>query len=181
MQRIRSLTLVRADVTVGHGIRVTMPARTLADIAPRLSDPQLIRAIHEARRNGDLPPAQLQRLLDGCSRARRLVDPGQPASESALDDAFRALLRRFRLPVPELQADFHGHRVDAIYRRERLIIELDGARDHRQWDRIERDHLRDALALQHGFVTLRITWRMIREQPRRLARQLRSILAQRGR
>ena len=174
----RSVTLTRADVTIVHGIRVTTVPRTIADIAPRLTDQQLVRAIHEARRNRDLPRRQLQRLLDACARARRLVEPGAPPSESALDDAFRTLLRRFQLPRPEFQADFHGHRVDAVYWRERLIVEFDGERDHAQWDRIERDHIRDALALQYGFATLRVTWRMV-ERARELATQLNAILAAR--
>ena len=175
----RSATLTRADITVRHGIRVTTPARTIADIAPRLTDQQLIRAIHEARRNRDLPPYALSRLLARSPRATRLVDPGEPPSESALDDAFRAMLSRFHVPAPEYQADFHGHRVDGIYWRQRLIVELDGERDHGQWDRIERDHVRDVLALEYGFQTIRITWRMLTEHPRRLARQLRRILEQR--
>ncbi len=175
----RSATLTRADVTVRHGIRVTTVARTILDIAPRLTDPQLVRAIHEARRNHDLPPVALAGLMARCPRAARLVNPGEPPSESALDDAFRALLANFHLPRPEFQAEFHGHPVDAIYWRQRLIIELDGERDHGQWDRIEQDHLRDALALEYGFDTLRITWRMVTEHPRRLAGQLRRILARR--
>jgi very-short-patch-repair endonuclease len=175
----RSATLTHADITIRHGIRVTTPARTIADIAARLTDEQLIRAVHEARRNRDLPPSALSRLLTRSSRAARLVDPGMPPSESALDDAFRATLVRFRVPAPEFQVHFHGHRVDGIYWRQRLIIELDGRRDHGLWDRIEQDHVRDALALEHGFETFRITWRMVTEHPRRLADQLRRILDQR--
>jgi very-short-patch-repair endonuclease len=90
------------------------------------------------------------------------------------------MLSRFNVPRPEFQADFHGHPVDGIYWRERLIIELDGERDHGQWDRIEQDHIRDVLALEHGFQTVRITWRMVTEHPRRLAGQLRRILALRA-
>jgi very-short-patch-repair endonuclease len=176
----RSGTLTQADVTVRHGIRVTTPARTIADIASRLTDAQLTRAIHEARRNGDLPATELDRLQVRCTRAAHLVDPGEPPSESALDDAFRAWLTRFRLPRPEFQANFRGHRVDAIYWDARLIVELDGERDHGQWDRIERDHLRDALALEYGFQTLRITRRMLIGRPRQLAAQLCAILARRS-
>jgi very-short-patch-repair endonuclease len=72
---------------------------------------------------------------------------------------------------------WHGLRVDALYGDQRLIIELDGRRDHGEWDRIESDHLRDALALEYGFRTLRITWRRLRDEPEELARQLRKILA----
>jgi len=71
----RSRTLTHADVATRRGIRAMTLARTVADIAPRLSDVQLIRVIHEARRNSDLPPAALARLLADCSRAARLVDP----------------------------------------------------------------------------------------------------------
>ncbi|HEX5195501.1 MAG TPA: hypothetical protein VFW09_22100 [Solirubrobacteraceae bacterium] len=175
----RSSTLTRADVTVRHGIRVTTAGRTIADISRRLTDEQLIRVIRAARRNRDLPPDALARLLARCLRAARLVDPCEPPSESALEDAFRALLIRFGISLPEFQVDFHGHRVDALYRRHRLIVELDGGRDHGQWDRIEQDHVQDMLALEYGFDTIRITWRMVSERPRRLAAQLLRILEQR--
>ena len=175
----RSSTLTRADVTMRHGIRVTTPGRTIADIVPRLTDEQLVRVIHESRRNRDLPPDALARLLARCVRAARLVDPSVAPSESALEDAFRAMLIRFDVPPPEFQVDFHGHRVDGIWWRQRLIVELDGARDHGEWDRIEEDHIHDVLALEYGFHTIRITWRMVTEHPRRLAAQLLRILAQR--
>lgn len=64
-------TLTLADVTVREGIRVTTPTRTLADIAPRLTDRQLTRAIHEARRNGDLPDPALATLLPSARAPRR--------------------------------------------------------------------------------------------------------------
>jgi very-short-patch-repair endonuclease len=175
----RTATLTRGDITVRRGIRVTTTARTIADIAPRLTDEQLTRVIHEARRNHHLADHGLRRLLNACPRAVELVDPGQPPSESALEDAFRVFLRRRDLPEPEFQVDWHGHRVDALYRDHKLIIELDGRRDHGQWDRIERDHVRDALAIEYHHDTLRITWRRLHKEADELERQLRAILAAR--
>jgi very-short-patch-repair endonuclease len=172
-------TLSRGDITTRHGIRVTTLARTVADIAPRLTDEQLTRVIHEARRNRHLAGRPLRRLLNACPRAAELIDPTQPPSESALDDAFRLFLKRRDLPEPEFQVDFHGHRVDAIYRDHNLIIELDGRQDHGQWHRIEQDHVRDALAIEHRHDTLRITWRRVHEEADELERQLRAILAAR--
>jgi Protein of unknown function (DUF559) len=169
----QTTTLTRADVTTREGIRVTTPVRTLADIAPRLTDRQLTRAIHEARRNGDLN--DLARLIDACSRARQLIDPGHAPSESGLEDDFRAFLTEYDLPFPEFQVSWHGFRLDALYAEQKLIVEIDGP-DHGQWDRIEQDHLRDALALELGFRTLRITRRRLRQAPD-LARQMRVILA----
>jgi very-short-patch-repair endonuclease len=176
----RTITLTRADVTARNGIRVTAPARTIVDIAPRLTDEQLTRVIHEARRNHHLAGRGLRRLLQACPRAAELVDPGQPPSESALEDAFRVFLKRRNIPEPEFQVVWHGHRVDALYRDHNLIIELDGRQDHGQWDRIEQDHLRDALAIEHRHDTLRITWRRLRKEADELERQLRAILAARA-
>ena len=58
----RTTTLTLGDITIRRGIRVTTVARTTADIAPRLTDTELVRLIHEARRNHDLPDAELDRL-----------------------------------------------------------------------------------------------------------------------
>jgi very-short-patch-repair endonuclease len=175
----RTTTLTRGDVTIRKGIRVTTAARTIADIARRLTDEQLTRVIHEARREHHLTDTALRRLLKVCPRVAELVDPDEPPGESALDDAFRAFLKRRHLPRPEFQVDWHGHRVDALYRAHRLIIEFDGRQDHGQWDRIEQDHVRDALAIEYDHDTLRITWRRLHKEPDELERQLRAILAAR--
>jgi very-short-patch-repair endonuclease len=176
----RTTTLTRGDVTIRHGIRVTTVARTIAEIAPRLTDEQLTRVIHEARREHLLTDSSLRRLLKACPRAAELVDPDEPPGESALDDAFRVFLKRRHLPRPEFQVQWHGHRVDALYDDHKLIIELDGRQDHGQWDRIEQDHVRDALAIELGYDTLRITWRRLHKEADELERQLRAILAARA-
>jgi hypothetical protein len=65
----RTTTLTRGDVTYRQGIRVTTVARTIADIARRLTDVELTRTIHEARRNRDLTDHGLARLYVLCPRA----------------------------------------------------------------------------------------------------------------
>ncbi len=176
----RTRTLTRADVTTRHGIRVTTVARTIADIASRLTDIELERAIHEARRNRDLPDAQLARLYELCGRAARVFDSAEAPSRSVFQHALKAFLRTRDLPLPEFEAPWHGYEVDAFYEAEKLIVELDGYRDHSQPDRFEQDRLRDALALELGFVTLRITWKRLTRAPDELARQWRAILAARA-
>jgi very-short-patch-repair endonuclease len=175
----RTKTLTRADVTHRHGISVTTVARTLADIAPRLTDRQLERAVHEARRSRDLPDAQLARLYGLCPRAARVFDSTEAPSRSVFQHHLKAFLRARGLPIPEFEAGWHGYEVDALYPGPRLIIELDGYRDHSQPDRFEQDRRRDALALELGFGTLRITWRRLTRDPDELARQFDAILATR--
>jgi very-short-patch-repair endonuclease len=176
----RTKTLTHADITHRHGIRVTTVARTLADIAARLTDRQLERAIHEARRNRDLPDAQLARLYQLCPRAARVFDSTEAPSRSVFQHTLKAFLKTRNLPIPEFEQPWHGYEVDAFYEDARLIVELDGYLDHSQPDRFEQDRERDALALELGFGTLRITWKRLTRRPDELARQWRAILDQRA-
>jgi hypothetical protein len=131
----RTTTLTRRDVTVRDGIPVTTIARTTADIAPRLTDIELIRLIHEARRNRDLPNAELARVYALCPRVADVYDSEEAPSRNIFQHEFKAFLIRFELPIPEFEARWHGYEVDACYEDHRLIIELDGYRDHSQPDR----------------------------------------------
>ena len=152
-------TLTRGDVTYRQGIRVTTVARAIADIAPRLADDELTRAIHEARRNHDLPDHGLARLYALCPRAAEVFDSEEAPSRSIFQHTFRAFLELRDHPIPVFEADWHGYQVDAYYADHMLIIELDGYRDHSLPDRFEDDRERDELAITLQHATLRITWR----------------------
>ena len=175
----QTLTLTLADIAVRTGIRVTTPPRTIADIEPRLTDVQLTNLIHEARRNRDLPNPELARLYRLCPRAVGAYDSEEAPSRSIFQHEFKAFLVGFDLPIPEFEAPWHGYEVDAFYEDYRLIVELDGYLDHSQPDRFEADRERDALAIELKFDTLRITWKRLKRRPVPLARQFRTILANR--
>jgi len=72
-----------------------------------------------------------------------------------------------------------GYEVDALFREEKVIVELDGWNFH--WSRFsfESDRDRDADTAAAGFLTVRITWERIEQQPQREARRLQAILARR--
>jgi very-short-patch-repair endonuclease len=71
--------------------------------------------------------------------------------------------------------------VDALFRAERLIVELDGWEYHGTREAFEDDRERDAATLAAGFQTIRITWERLRGDPAREAERLRAILdARRG-
>ena len=176
--RIRTLT--RGDVTYRQGIRVTTVARTIADIHRRLSDDELTRAIHEARRNHDLTDHGLARLYALCPRAAEVFDSEEAPSRSIFQHTFRAFLELRGHPIPVFEADWHGYQVDAYYADHTLIIELDGYRDHHLPDRFEADRERDALAIELHHATLRITWKRLTRKPGELDRQFRAILAARA-
>ena len=175
----RTTTLTRGDVTYRQGNRVTTVARTIADIARRLKDDELTRAIHEARRNRDLTDHGLARLYALCPRAAEVFDSEEAPSRSIFQH-LKAFLELRGFPIPAFEVDWHGYQVDAYYAEHTLIIELDGYRDHSLPDRVVADRERDELAIALAHATLRITWRRLTRKPALLDRNLRAILAARA-
>jgi hypothetical protein len=184
--RIR--TLERSEVRTHLGIRVTTPARTLLDIAPRFDDAALTRAVNDLRLAGHLSTRQLAEVLErtrnrpGLKRLRQIVEGSTTApTRSAFEDEFRKFAERFGLPSPEINARVSGREVDALFRAEGVIVELDGYRYHGGHEAFERDRERDAASLDEGYETVRITWQRLSASPAREARRLERILrARRG-
>jgi very-short-patch-repair endonuclease len=155
----RSPTLSPADLTLRGAIPVTKPARTLRDLRRTVPGPVFARALRQAEFLG-LP-------LDG-------VDTDHTRSE--LEARFLALLRRHRLPRPEVNVRVEGFVVDFLWRVERLIAELDGWETHRTRSAFEQDRARDNQLRRGGFEVVRFTWRQVSDDPSRVAATVRSLL-----
>ena len=177
----RTQTLITRDVRRHRNIRVTSPSRTILDIAGRLTDAQLARAVNDLRLAGHLRGAELQRLVTSSTRVKALADPDQAPTRSPPEDAFPAFCRKYGLPVPRLNVTMFGHEVDALFEEEKLIVEIDGWRFHKDHDSFEADRERDATAIEHGFATYRVTWARLSRDPDREANRLQRILARRRR
>jgi hypothetical protein len=177
----RSVTLTSRDVRAHNGMRTTTPARTIADIEPRLTDRQLVRAVNDARRAKLLGPAALTDLRARCPRAGNLVDPAQNPTRSQLEDDFLAWLAHHDLPTPRINVMLHGFEVDALFEDERVVVELDGYAFHDDRAAFERDRERDAILAAHGYVVVRITiTRLTDAEADRLRATLRRRLSSRG-
>jgi hypothetical protein len=172
----RSHTLTRADIRRRDEIPVTSPARTITDIALRLTDQQLVRVVNEARLAGHLRATALQRLQTSCPRARRLIAPDQAPTRSEFEDLFVAFTAHHGLPRPHVNVKLHGRELDALFAPERVIVELDSWRHHQDRNAFERDRDKDADATAEGYVTVRITWQRLRDEPYREAARLRKTL-----
>jgi very-short-patch-repair endonuclease len=181
----RNPSLEARDVRRHQNLRITSPARTIFDLTPRLTDKQLIRAFNEARLQAKLKPEHLKALVQrqpASPRVERISDLLDLASEeptrSVLEDEFLTFIRNYGLPVPETNAQVGGYLVDALFEEAKVIVELDGRRFH--IDNFEQDRERDAALAELGYVTIRITWRRLRQRPAQEASRLRAILEQRG-
>jgi very-short-patch-repair endonuclease len=71
------------------------------------------------------------------------------------------LCRRHRLPFPEVNVKLGPHTVDALWRAERVIVEVDGGDGHSSYAQMQRDRQRDLYLRQRGYSVLRYTWRQV--------------------
>ena len=160
-----SMTLTRGDIAVEQGLRVTSPARTLLDTAPRLTAKQLARAVNDLRLRDLLTLDQLRDICarNPTNRGATLLRPHLELAQdeptrSVLEDVFLPLLRRHGLPVPEINVLVGDHRVDAYFPDQRLVVELDGWSTHgRTKHAFTSDRRQDAeILLSTGIPTVRI-------------------------
>lgn len=68
------------------------PSGTRSTLRSRLTDDELTRAIHEARRNHDLADRGLARLYALCPRAAAVFDSKEAPSRSIFQHTFKAFL-----------------------------------------------------------------------------------------
>jgi very-short-patch-repair endonuclease len=177
------------ELTTRNGIPVTAPSRTLLDLAQVLDDDALERALREAERLQLTDVNSVADLLEryprrrGSGALRRLTamkELYRGITRSELEERFRVFLRTHGLPSPEwnvrLELGDTMLEVDCLWREQRVVIELDGYGYHAHLDAFERDRLRDRLLQLADFRPIRITWKLLRDDPA-LARDLDAILA----
>jgi hypothetical protein len=117
--------------------------------------------------------AALRRALE---RARR----GASITLSELEDRFLAFLDLHALerPATNVPLALQGGTIEAdcLWRRQRLVVELDGYATHATREAFERDRARDRRLQAAGGRVVRITWRQLHDEPREVAAELRSLL-----
>ena len=161
------------------GLLVTTPARTLLDLAARedvtrmLAEAQVLRIVSTAELRAELRRHPHHR---GAARLGRMLDTTEP-TRSELERRFAQIIRDAGLPRPRFNARLWGYEVDALWERERVIVETDGWAAHGHRGAFERDRARDAALQARGYVVLRFTWRQVLEQPLLVATRIAQVLA----
>jgi very-short-patch-repair endonuclease len=178
------------DATTRHGIPITTPLRTLLDLAAVVPPPELERAIRQAvyRRLtttallADAVPERIgNRGVNALRKALIHLGEAPGLTRSKLEQSFLRFLRRHRLPMPELNVKMRiGGRAieaDCVWRRQCVIIELDGRDAHDSTPAFESDRARDLALVVAGWRTGRVTARRLRLDAAALAGELRALLA----
>ena len=106
---------------------------------------------------------------------------GTTFTRSELEERFLRFVAHQGLPRPELNVPIALRggfvEVDCVWRRARLIAELDGRAVHGTAAAFERDRSRDRALSAAGWRVVRITWRQLSEVPRELAADIGVLLA----
>jgi len=182
VHRVRALDV--RDVRMHGRLPLTAPARTLIDLAARASDRALEEALARARAGELVTERDLEGALEraplrpGTRRLRRLQRQhvGRAVTFSRFERDLIRLLVAAELPLPRFNAVVNGHRVDAVWPEQRIVLECDGWAFHRERRAFEHDRRRDQDHLAAGYRTVRITWRQLHDDPARIAALLAAML-----
>jgi very-short-patch-repair endonuclease len=155
------------DVRVVHGLPVTSPQRTMQDLAGSLGEGELARLLEEMRLHGLIDAVEVAPHRAGAPKLRAVLARGEEPrlTRSEAERRLLRLIRAARLPVPATTARVGRFEVDALWERERLIVEVDGFAFHGSRPAFERDRRRDAELLTLGYRVLRVTWRQLVDEP----------------
>lgn len=186
-----SHTLRENDVTELNGLPVTMPARTVVDLAVVLSDDDVEIALDDALRRNLTSVSRVRTMLEvlgpkrpGTARMRRVLKrrPSNGAvPESYLETRFVQLVRSAGLPEPDRQfrveSDGRIAYLDFAYPAKHLAVELDGYEGHggrSAWQEgLERSNRIGGL----GWRALHFSAADLERRPEQVVAQIRHILA----
>jgi uncharacterized small protein (DUF1192 family) len=183
----RALLAPEDRIWIG-GIPQTGPARTALDAAEVVERRALERMIDQAIVDGHLDEDgnALRAMLGRCAGrhgqapVRALLaddDRLRLLSRSELEERMAVLFRG--LGRPEYNVRLGRAEVDALFRAEKVVVEVDGTRFHRTRMRIENDRDRERRHRALGFWTIRYSARQLFDEPFLVVADLAQVLASR--
>ncbi len=162
----------RREVTRHEGLWVSTPARAVLELAATGTTDEVTRAIDEGLAHRLFSPNELRAVLAGnrpCRGAARLDailgdETATALSRSRKEKRLLRGLRDARLPMPETNVKFGRFEADFLWRRERLVVEVDGYPFHRGPAAFNRDHEKDLVFRGAGLDVLRFTGDHVEKQ-----------------
>lgn len=177
----------RRELRRHEGLWVSSPARAVLEIAATAPGHELANVIDEGLARRLFTPADLTEVLARnrpCRGAARLAEilsdeTATSVSRSAREKRLLRLLRDARLPRPETNVKLGRFEPDFMWRRERLVVEVDGYRFHRGPGAFNRDREKDLALRDAGFEVLRFTGDHVVKQPEMVLAKIAGALARR--
>jgi hypothetical protein len=93
-------------------------------------------------------------------------EPKLARTRSPLERLFLPLLEKYGAPPPDdVNVMVAGVLVDAVWWRQKLVVELDGKGNHSSWGQIQRDRSNEMRLRAAGFDALRYGTLQLEEEP----------------
>lgn len=176
---------IPAELVAQQGsVRLTTPALTALDLCDELGGTGIDRALLARSTTLDLMREALELTAGrtGNRRRRQLLLDSRDEPWSEAERGFHQLLRGAGIAGwkanRSLVVDGTEIFPDVIFRRLRLVIEVDGREFHTEAEVFESDRNRQNLLVLHGWRVLRITWNMITHEPERVITLVQEAVAQ---
>lgn len=163
----------RREIKRHEGLWISTPARAILEIAATASAKGLAAAIDEGLARSLFTPRELNEVLARnrpCRGAARLAeilgDPTATAvSRSKREKRLLKLIRDAGLPLPETNVKFGRFELDFYWRREGLVVEVDGYNFHRGPGAFGQDREKDLAVRAADLEMLRFTGHHIVKKP----------------
>jgi hypothetical protein len=176
--------LTDRDFVVEQGLRVTTPALTAYDLAPRLTPKRLIRVVNTFRLANGLDLQELEDLLrrfphhPGARRVRAMLGIAQKEpTRSGPEDDWPIFAAAHGITGWDTNVHVGPYRVDVLFLPDLLIVEIDGPTHDLTADS-DKDQDADILT-RFGIPTLRIPVGDFETMPAKQAARIKRILAAR--
>jgi predicted transcriptional regulator of viral defense system len=117
-----------------------------------------VAALHEIAGAGRAGSAKLRMALER-------HEPKLAHTRSPLERLFLPLCERAGIPVPDVNVLIAGVLVDAVWREQRVVVELDGRNNHSSWGQIQNDRSKELILRAAGFTVVRYGTRQLEEEP----------------
>jgi len=198
VRRLKGIRCHRADLAPQDnsevdGVPTTSVSRTLLDLAGRISYEGLESAANEAEVLGIFDMREMEDLLRrskghrGIRRLRHVLEHGDLSGEnvpkSGLEESFARLCARHGLPKPSINRwvllGNEYHEVDFLWRRQKVVIEVDSNRYHRSGWKLARDAHRDELLPSNGYLHDRVPEDLLRNCPLEAVNKAKTLLRRR--
>jgi uncharacterized protein DUF559 len=173
------------EVTIESAIPVVSVERVLLDLAARMDRKRLERMFVQAYKNDCISWSRLGHMLGrrrGCRGVARLrqvsaeVAPGALDTRSVLEIDFLALCRHANIPAPSVNVLVAGHLVDFLWPAQKVVVETDSWRHHRDGRTFEDDRQTDVDLIAAGYDVHRATYKMLERNPEPFLRNVRRAL-----
>jgi len=179
--RIPQVRLIRdaladPDVQVIDGVPLTGQERTVVDCLRLLPERDAVEFLDRALRAGWITPERLAwRAHDlagrrGGPRLARMSRLAGSGARSAAERLAVQLLRRAGITDWSLNVEIHDERGligvgDVVFRKHRLVVEIDGRAYHSDPASFQRDRERQNRLVAAGWTVLRFTWHDLTHRP----------------